>query len=125
MGDRANVYIHEGDWPGVYLYTHWDGTELAQTVLQALASNAGQHRLGDAPYLARIIFDAMVGEDQGGEGGYGISARLTDNEHPIIVIDCAARKIGLAHEGQEPLAYQEWAMVPLPGDDFLEAYANA
>lgn len=37
MGDRANVYVHEGDQPGVYLYTHWSGHELPET---------GPHRAG-------------------------------------------------------------------------------
>jgi hypothetical protein len=23
MGDRAHVYVHEGDRPGVWIYTHW------------------------------------------------------------------------------------------------------
>ena len=35
MGDRANVKFHDGEGV-VYLYTHWRGTELPQTVRDAM-----------------------------------------------------------------------------------------
>lgn len=72
MGDRATVYVHEGDQPGVYLYTHWEGYELPDTVRIALAR--GRDRWNDMPYLARIIFDQMVGDQQMETTGFGIMA---------------------------------------------------
>jgi len=87
MGDRANVYVHEGDEPGVYLYTHWNGTELPSIVKKSVESIRGQRRLDDAPYLTRIIFEDMVSKSLGEETGYGIAAYALDGEDRIVDID--------------------------------------
>jgi len=88
MGDRANVYVHEGPQPGVYLYTHWGGTELPDTLRTALARGMG--RWGDTPYLTRIIFSDMVRDDIDGSTGYGISADLGDGADRILDVDTVA-----------------------------------
>lgn len=98
MGDRANVYVKDGD-TGVYLYTHWSGYELPETVRTALARCEG--RESDGPYLARIVFCEMVKGDEEGTTGYGISTRLCDNEHPIVVLDPMARTVAFSEEGNE------------------------
>lgn len=95
MGDRANVFIHDGDEPGVWLYTHWGGESLSSKVKRALARRV---RWDDAPYLARIIFDSMTQDSTGDETGNGISAMMCDNEHPIIDVDTAAQTVSLAKE---------------------------
>jgi hypothetical protein len=87
MGDRANVYIHEGDEPGVYLYTHWTGTELPDTVRASLDSPRGRSRYNDAAYLARIIFEDMISDDLGSETGYGISPYPPDGDDRIVDIN--------------------------------------
>lgn len=86
MGDRSNVVI-ETKFNGenasrVYLYSHWSGTSVLESVLHGLRSG----RTDDPPYLARIIFDHMIRNDRGSETGFGISGYITDNEHPILVI---------------------------------------
>jgi hypothetical protein len=86
MGDRANVYVHEGDEPGVYLYTHSSGSGLPTVVASAI--RRGRTRWDDMPYLARIIFDEMIGPDEHGrETGYGISAVVTDGDNRIVDVD--------------------------------------
>jgi hypothetical protein len=87
MGDRANVYVHEGDQPGVYLYTHWSGTELPGVVQKALASEGGRRRWDDGPYLARIVFEAMIDGSRGGESGYGIATFAPDGTDRVISLD--------------------------------------
>ena len=95
MGDRANVKVLYGyDHPPVYLYTHWGGHDLPATVHGALKR---KERWDDPSYLARIVFDAMVGGDKG-TTGHGIAPYLPDNEHPIIVLDSDNRKIFLETE---------------------------
>lgn len=94
MGDRANVYVKDGN-RGVYLYTHWGGSELPGVVADALARRL---RWDDGPYLTRIIFCEMVRGQEDSEYGFGISARMCDNEHPIIVIDPRAQTIAYADE---------------------------
>ena len=85
MGDRANVYIREDEKHGVFFYTHWGGSELPETVRAALIR--GKDRWTDHPYLARIIFNEMTRGNETELTGFGISARITDNEYPILVVD--------------------------------------
>ena len=91
MGDRAQVKIIDGYGnPPVYLYTHWRGTGLQETVKRVIAR--GQ-RLDDPEYLARIILNEMQGNDRG-ETGFGISTTENpDLQHPIVVVNCAKRTL--------------------------------
>ncbi len=70
MGDRGQVKI-----TGVYLYTHWGATELIKDIKKALGR---KQRWDDQEYLARIIFDVMIGNEQGKETGFGISNEQHD-----------------------------------------------
>lgn len=97
MGDRANVYVKGYNGQGVYLYTHWSGYELPGIVRDALARG---ERHSDGAYLARIVFQQMLDGDDG-TTGYGISATLGDNSHPIIVLDPQAETVAFAEDGQE------------------------
>lgn len=90
MGDRGNVGIREND-ETVYLYTHWSGSELPETVRAAM--NRAKDRWDDAPYLARIVFCEMIKGQESETTGFGIAASLCDNEHDIIVLDVDAQKV--------------------------------
>jgi hypothetical protein len=97
MGDRGNIVIKQNQYEdkpfqGVFLYSHWDGSDLPWTLQRALQRKA---RWNDVPYLARIIFCEMIGNDTG-ETGYGISTSMCDNEHPLLIVDCEKQSIGLA-----------------------------
>ena len=85
MGDRANVYVHGGKNPGVYLYTHWGRRSIGETVAAAL--DRGRGRWDDEQYLARIIFCEMVRDDIEGVTGYGISAEVWDGAESIVDVD--------------------------------------
>jgi len=103
VGDRANVAVKQGDEDKyVYLYSHWGGHELPLDLQAALKRN---QRWDDYQYLARIIFQQMIGEDKG-ETGYGISASLCDNERPILVVDCEKQQVRVEpqskHESSRP-----------------------
>lgn len=110
MGDRANVYVHHGDRPGVYLYTHWGGTGLPQTVLRALEKVSGLW--DDDQYLARVIFCEMVKDDIGGTTGYGISAEVGDGADRIVDVDTLTQTLSLGSERRwgiyEALGEEEW-----------------
>lgn len=81
MGDRGNIVVD-----GVWLYTHWDGCEIKQTLQSALVR--GKDRWDDSQYLARIIFCEMLGKnDVMGLTDYGISIKMYDNEYNILVVD--------------------------------------
>ena len=85
MGNRGNICVHFEDMKKVYLYTHWQGSEIKKMLKTALSSQAGRGRWNDPQYLTRIIFCEMVGEEHlKGETGFGISPSLHDNGHPIL-----------------------------------------
>lgn len=98
MGDRGNIVIGTPDNPGIFLYTHWTGTEIPATLQAAL--KRGRGRWDDDSYLARIVFCEMVGaENFADTTGFGISTNLCDNEHPLLFVDCAAQRV---HIGEAP-----------------------
>jgi hypothetical protein len=90
MGDRGNVKVTMGKWSAVYLYTHWDGSELPITVQRALAK---RWRWDDDTYLARVIFDVMTKGQSGRETGFGIGSYVCDNQHPIIEVSVENQRV--------------------------------
>ena len=95
MGDRAYIFVaddksRDDALLGVYLFTHWGGSDLPFVFQAALALRL---RWDDPSYLARIVFCAMVRGVEEEEAGFGISATLGDNDHLVIVADCQNRKV--------------------------------
>ncbi len=103
MGDRANVFLvmerDAGNVKGLYLYTHWAGSEWRERLVEAL--KVAKPRWGDDFYFNRIILTEMykdlVGEDSGG----GVSLRMGDNSHDIIICDPITQVVATAPEGWE------------------------
>lgn len=93
VGNRGEIYVHEGDAPGVYLYTHWDATALPHVVQRSLISREGRNRWTDAPYLTRIIFEQLIRGYERQETGFGISAQRS--EGPVVDVDVAAQTVSL------------------------------
>jgi hypothetical protein len=85
MGDRANVVLEQDNGQEIYLYSHWGGTELPETLQAAL--NRGRDRWDDEPYLGRIIFQDMTAGSEKELTGFGISTYLCDNEYPLLRVD--------------------------------------
>jgi len=83
MGDRISVKIEPTN---VYLYSHWGGSDMAQTLERALIR--GRSRWDDPVYLARIIFSEMIREDIDGLTGYGIDTQDLGDDNSTIVINC-------------------------------------
>lgn len=100
MGDRANILIGGSfgdDFRGVYLYTHWGGSELPMTLQSALKK---RWRWDDEQYLARIIFCEMVKGDETGETGYGISAVIGDGGKRVLKVDAATQTVTHVQSGK-------------------------
>jgi hypothetical protein len=112
MGDRANVYIHEGNRPGVYLYTHWNGSELPSLVMAALQVPRALNRKNDTQYLTRILIEEIIGGDHGTETGWGVSAYLGDGSDRIIDVDVTALGPVVSLTGyedeEEDEEYEDW-----------------
>lgn len=116
MGDRANVYVkgYNGT-PGVYLYTHWSGTELPEIVQSALAR---QERWDDNQYLARIVFCEMVKGHEDGETGFGIGASVGDGGDRIIILDPGTQEVTI---GGRTLSFKEFITLARPTWDLGSA----
>jgi len=115
MGDRGNIVVKDKD-DQVVLYTHWDGRELPEILKKAL--NRGRERWGDAQYLARIIFCEMLSspDELNETTGYGITAKVWDNERPIITVCVDQQNISI--ERGEPYSFQEF--IDIGPDKFEE-----
>lgn len=94
MGDRAQVHIKD---TGVYLYTHWGGYNLPETVHRALSK---RWRWDDPEYLARIIFEEMIKPFPNEETGFGIDTEKHDDAYRIVTIDCSKEKISITDFGK-------------------------
>jgi hypothetical protein len=93
MGDRANVYVKQA---GVYLYTHWGGTELPQQLQKALAK---RWRWNDESYLTRVIFDTMSEGEQGKETGFGIASWVGDGDDRVLTVDTDKQTVSISTSG--------------------------
>ena len=108
MGDRGNIvlrYNSDKEPLDIYLYTHYDGSEIGTIVQRALAK---RWRWDDDAYLGRIIFDELIGKSQGKESGYGIGPKPCDNEHDFIVVDFDKQQIVREHQHNR-CAVQLWS----------------
>lgn len=108
MGDRANVVIlqrpqQDQELGGIYLYTHWGGSDLPIVLRNALARGL---RWTDEQYLARIIFCEMVRGLESEETGFGISNYLADNDRPLIEVDANAQTVRI---GKTTWTFEDYA----------------
>lgn len=91
MGARTQVVIideHEqnkGNSP-VMLYSHWGADRMEDNLKQWVNDPIVKSRVGDKEYLARIIFDKMIGSSQGTETGFGIGVSLHGDLDNYFVI---------------------------------------
>jgi hypothetical protein len=83
MATSANVYVHEGTEQGVYLYQHWDGDQLPETVAASL-------RIRD--HLLDLT-------------GYGISAFAENDNGLIVDVDTKAATVSLVGFSDKPETY--------------------
>jgi hypothetical protein len=88
MGDRGNIFVTANEdtleaETGIYLYTHWGGSRLKETLKRALSRH---QRWDDEAYLTRIIFCEMVKGHESAETGFGISLEIQDNDNEIVSV---------------------------------------
>jgi hypothetical protein len=119
MGDRANIVTQtqglDGKPERVYLYGHWSGSHMHATLQSALKKG---WRWSDSSYLTRIIFDELTKGNTGGETGFGISASITDNEYPLLVVDVDDQRVRIedADNGKvyRDYSFKEYVETTLP-----------
>ena len=115
MGDRGQVMVKmEGKDKAVYLYTHWNATDLIEIVKKAVAK---KWRWNDPEYLARIIFDEMVGDYQGEETGFGIGTSKHGDIWRLIIVDTEKEHIGIEDYGKNKGSYSFENFILLPENE--------
>ena len=103
MGDRGLIAIE-----GVYLYTHWEGSDLPSILKHALER---KERWNDAPYLTRIIFCEMVKGDERAATGFGISSTpIGGLNHSMIKVDVENSIV--SWEGGYEIPFSEFIKLP-------------
>jgi hypothetical protein len=132
MGDRCNIVVRDKKMDpsmpleevlkegSVVFYGHWSGEAMPFHLRSAL----GKHwRWGDAPYLARIIFDEFTQNSHREETGFGISTGLCDNEHPVMVVDVPDQKVHMySLEGPATCSWSFSEYVAIPDAKLELAY---
>lgn len=118
MGDRVTLAV-QADGERVYLYSHWTGYDMPETLRVALAR---KQRWDDPAYLTRIIFNTMTLGDEKGETGFGISTRVQDYDHPLLVVDCDKQEVRLeAPEGDKSYCRPTETAQPISFADYAAA----
>lgn len=84
---------------GLYLYTHWAGSEWRERLIEAL--KVARPRWDDEQYFNRIILTEMYKDLVGSVTGGGVSLDLIDNSHDIIICDPITQTVATAPEGWE------------------------
>ncbi len=85
MGERGQIKIG-----GVYLYTHWKGHKLESILREALGR---KERWSDGDYLARIIFETMIGSENGTSTGFGLGTQQVNLNYPLLEVDVAKQEV--------------------------------
>jgi len=116
MGDRGNIYLKQngGGSPGIYLYTHWYGSDLPATLQEAL--KRGQPRWADEQYFGRIIFSELTRGHEIELTGFGITTYPCDNDgrRPLLVVDSSMATVHV-----QPFPFDPSA-TPTAGTTFAE-----
>ncbi len=91
MGNRANIKILELNGNSIYVYSHWDGRELAERLKTLL--RACKDRWSDSQYLQGYVISKLCNSGSTEITGYGISTERHDNERDVFEMDSALEKV--------------------------------
>lgn len=122
MGDRGNIYVEHAEGAGVFLYTHWGGHRLPET----LARNITRTHRRDPDYFTRnlvvdLVADTVVDHETGQRGldlvddeghgdpevmraftdelSFGVGVRRIGDEYPLLVVNPTLGLVGIQTDG--------------------------
>ena len=99
MGDRANLGIRGSDGNTIFLYLHWGGSEINETMAQAIAK--AMVRDGDESYFTRIFVSSVIGLDWNRETGVGMLVNKLPSSgdgYDVPVYDYVSKEISIHSE---------------------------
>lgn len=79
----------------LWIYTHWGGYDLAETVRDAIA--LARDRWNDENYCSRIITMHVMQQNSNGLTGCGIANHSMDSEYNDIFIDVPNQKLTIGN----------------------------
>jgi hypothetical protein len=91
MGDRANIVLDQEEGKSIYLYTHWGGNELPETLARSLERT--RERWTDEIYLGRLIFQDLTRGSEDSITGFGLSTYVGDNSYPYLRVDAGKQTV--------------------------------
>lgn len=93
MGDRATFIFEQSDGNAIYLYGHWAGYEMMNSLANAIA--VARPRWNDEAYATRIAISNIIGNEWDQETGWGISTYFCDSEHSVPVVSFKTQSVRL------------------------------
>lgn len=118
MGDRGNAWIQFENGQTVYLYTHWNGSELMGTLARGLKRAKDSGRMDDESYAARIIFQEWTKGIEDEDTGAGIAPWFaSDAQHPIPTVRFMTQDVAFDPDSNKP-----GEAVVMTVDEFIEKY---
>lgn len=96
MGDRATFVIEQSeDTEPIFIYGHWAGDGMMDTLAKALDHAKVRIEMGDPWYATRMIFGFMIQDDPLGEYGWGLSTTFLDSDHSVPVVNLSNKTVRL------------------------------
>lgn len=92
MGDRSQVKFKQAAG-AIWLYGHWAGSELAQTIQTAFKDV--ESRWNDESYATRFLIGKAIADHSNDTAGFGISTERMDNEYNVLEVDFPNQKVKL------------------------------
>jgi hypothetical protein len=93
MGDRANFGFRQEDDSIIFLYGHWAGEGMLNTL--ATAIHKARPRWTDESYATRICISQIIGDQWDQEYSWGISTTFGDNEHSVPIVNWQDQAVSL------------------------------
>ena len=104
MGDRANFGFKDRKGDTVFLYGHWAGFKMLETLADAV--KVAEPRWTDESYATRICISNIIGPAWEPLTGWGITVNeLADNEHKVPVIDWSKQTFTLYEEDLNTIVF--------------------
>lgn len=102
MGNRVSILVKD-NVEQVCLYSHWNGTDMPETVRKALVR--GESRWDHLSYLARIIFCEMVPASEWEDTlSFGISTVGYEEDWPLIVVNTDKQTVQIGYKRPVPFS---------------------
>jgi len=93
VGDRATFVFEQEDGNAIYLYGHWAGEGMLNTL--ATAIETARPRWNDESYATRIAVSTIIDNEWKQETGWGLTTYFCDSEHSVPVVSFKTQTVRL------------------------------